>query len=60
MKDRIQEEIESYEKRVVYLKKMHEEANDNLTKVRLAAKQGVYTDIITDLKRILRDEENKT
>jgi hypothetical protein len=58
MRERLQEEIESYEKRVAYLKQMHSEANDNLTKVRLAAKQGVYTDIIRDLKRILEDAKD--
>lgn len=57
MKEKIQEEIERYEKKVTQLKQMHSEANDNLTKIRLMAKQGVYMDVIIDLKTILIDEE---
>lgn len=60
MKDSIKELIESYERRVTALKQLHEEANDNLSKVRLAAKKSVYDDVIRELKYLVKDEEDST
>lgn len=58
MKDDILDLIRSYTRRVDSLVELHEQANDNLSKVRLAAKKSAYEQIIIDLKHIVKDNED--
>lgn len=58
MKDNIEELIDDYTRRVKALDLLNEQANDNLSKVRLGAKRMVYLDVIIDLKRMLKDAKD--
>jgi hypothetical protein len=55
MKDRIKGLIDDYDRRIRALDILNEQANDNLSKVRLGAKKSVYEDVIKDLKKILEN-----
>lgn len=60
MKDRILEEIERYERRIESLKQLRDQATESLTTFRYDTKISIYRDVVIDLKRIVKDEEEHT
>lgn len=60
MKDRILEEIERYKRRVNSLETLIDDATDSLTISRLVTKKNVYMEVVIDLQRIIKDEEDYT
>jgi prefoldin subunit 5 len=57
MKDSIEEMIAIYKKKITYLDELHNQATDNLSKVRVAAKKSTYESVIQDLKLMIKDHE---
>lgn len=60
MKDRILEEIDRYERRVGSLLKLKDQSEESITTLRYDTKISIYRDVILDLKRIIKDEENES
>jgi hypothetical protein len=57
MKEAILDLIESYKRRIKALDGLLEEANDNLSKIRLGSKKSVYQDVIKELQYLVKDED---
>ena len=57
MKEALLDLVESYKRRITALDGLLEEANDNLSKVRLSTKKSVYQDVIRELQYLVKDED---
>ncbi len=57
MKAQLLELIESYQRRVKYLKDMLDQATDFTTKSRLETKKNVFEGVIRDLELLIKDED---